>query len=80
MDNRDSRIWFRAGAENLSLDHRVQNGSDAHPASYPMGTGGSFPGGKRSEREAGHLPPSSAEVKNAWSYTDTHPYVFMASW
>jgi hypothetical protein len=26
--------------------HRVQNGSGAHPASYPAGTGGSFPGGK----------------------------------
>jgi hypothetical protein len=25
--------------------HRVQNGSGAHPASYPMGTKGSFPGG-----------------------------------
>jgi hypothetical protein len=27
------------------LNHRIQNGSGAHPA-YPMGTGGSFPGGK----------------------------------
>jgi hypothetical protein len=25
---------------------RIQNGSGAHPASYPMGTRGSFPGGK----------------------------------
>jgi hypothetical protein len=25
---------------------RVQNGSGAHPASYPVGTRGSFPGGK----------------------------------
>jgi len=23
-------------------------------------------------------PPSSAEVKNAWSYTSIHSYVFMA--
>jgi hypothetical protein len=38
--------------------HHIQNGSGAHPASYPMDTGGSFPGG-----EADHLPPSSAEVK-----------------
>jgi hypothetical protein len=29
-----------------SLHHRIQNGSGAHRASYPMGTGGSFPGGK----------------------------------
>jgi hypothetical protein len=31
---------------NFSLHHRVQNSSGAHPASYPMGTRGSFPGGK----------------------------------
>jgi hypothetical protein len=30
---------------NFSLRHRVQTGSGAHPASYPMGTGGSFHGG-----------------------------------
>jgi hypothetical protein len=33
-------------AGNFSLHHRVQNGSGAHPASYPMGTRGFFPGGK----------------------------------
>jgi len=33
-----------AGAGNFSLHHRVQTGSEAHPASYPMGTRGS--GGK----------------------------------
>jgi hypothetical protein len=34
---------------------------------------------KRPGREADHSPPSSAEVKNAWSYTSTPQYVFMAS-
>jgi len=29
-----------------SLHHCVQIGSGAHPASYPMGTRSSFPGGK----------------------------------
>jgi hypothetical protein len=29
-------------------------------------------------READNSPPSSAEVKNAWSYTSTLQYVFMA--
>jgi hypothetical protein len=28
---------------------------------------------KRPGREADHSPPSSAEVKNAWSYTSTPP-------
>jgi hypothetical protein len=31
---------------NLSLHHRVQTGSGAHPASFPMSTRGSFPVGK----------------------------------
>jgi hypothetical protein len=51
------------GAGNFSLHHCVQNGSGAHPASYPMGTGVSFHGVKRPGREADHLPPSNAEVK-----------------
>jgi hypothetical protein len=37
---------FPAGAANFSLYDRVQTGSGAHPASYAMGTRGSFPGGK----------------------------------
>jgi hypothetical protein len=46
MDDRDSRVRFPDGGGNFSLHHRVQNGSGAHPASYPMGTRGSLPGGK----------------------------------
>jgi hypothetical protein len=36
------------------------------------------PGVKRTGREADHSPPTSAEVKKAWIYTSTPPYVFMA--
>jgi len=39
---------------NLSLRHRVQTGSGVHPASPPMCTGGSYPGGK---------------AASAWSWT-----------
>jgi hypothetical protein len=46
LDDRGSRFLFPEGAGNFFLHHRVQNGSGAHPASYSMGTGGSFPGGK----------------------------------
>jgi hypothetical protein len=46
LDDRGSRVRFPAGAGNFSLHHRVQNGSGAHPASYPVGTRDSFPGGK----------------------------------
>jgi hypothetical protein len=57
---------------------QVSMGVVIHPASYPMGTSDSFPGVKLPGHEADHSPPSSAEVKNAWSYTSTHQYVFMA--
>jgi hypothetical protein len=46
LDDRGSRVRFPVGAGNFSLYHRVQRGSGAHPTSYPMGTRGSFPGGK----------------------------------
>jgi len=35
-------------------------------------------GVERWGREADRSPPSSAKLKNVWSYTSTHPYVFMA--
>jgi hypothetical protein len=37
------------------------------------------PGVNRPEREADHLPPFSAEIKNAWNYTFTPQYIFI-SW
>jgi hypothetical protein len=49
LDDRDSTVLFSAEAGNFSLHHQVQNGSGAHPASYPMGTRGSFPAGKAAE-------------------------------
>jgi hypothetical protein len=41
--------FWQAGVGNFSLHHRVQTGSGAHPASYPMDMMGSYPG----EKEAG---------------------------
>jgi hypothetical protein len=41
-------------------------------------TGALSLGVKLPGREAAHSPPSSAEVKNAWSYTSTSQHVFMA--
>jgi hypothetical protein len=46
LGDRGSRVRFPAEGGNFSLHHCVHTGSGAHPASYPMGTGGSFPGGK----------------------------------
>jgi hypothetical protein len=43
----------------------VQTGSGAHPASYTIGTGGSFPGGKeRPGRDADYSLPFTAKVEN----------------
>jgi hypothetical protein len=46
LDDRGSRVRFPAGAGNFSLHHSVQNGSGTQPASYPMSTRVSIPGGK----------------------------------
>jgi hypothetical protein len=47
--------------------------SGSHPASYPIGTVGSYSGGKQLKREADHSTPFFADVKNVWSYTFTRP-------
>jgi hypothetical protein len=47
--------------QSISLD-RVQNGSGAHAASYPMGTRYPSLAVKRPGRETHHSPPSSADA------------------
>jgi len=42
-------------------------GSGVHPASYPMGNRGSIDWGKVAMASS----PSSAKVKNVWSYIST---------
>jgi hypothetical protein len=48
LDERGSEFESRYGQE-FSLLHVVQTGYGVHPASYPMGTRGSFSGGKTAE-------------------------------
>jgi hypothetical protein len=65
LDERAIGVRSPAGAKDFSSSLCVQTGSEAHPASCTMGTGGPFPRGKaRSGRYADHSPASSAEVKN----------------
>jgi hypothetical protein len=71
LDDRGVRV--PEGVGSFSLHHHVQTGSGAHSASYPMGTRALSLGIQRPGREADHTPTSSAEVKNAWSYTSTPP-------
>jgi hypothetical protein len=41
-----------------------------------MGNGGFFPGIEQPTNTVDHLPPSSAKVKNVWTYTYTpHKYL-----
>jgi hypothetical protein len=69
LDDRAIGVRFPAGSKDFSSNFCVQTGSEAHPASCTMGTGGPFPGGKaRPRRDADHLPPSSAEVVNEELY------------
>jgi hypothetical protein len=64
LDDRVIKVRSPTEAEDFSSSLCVQTGSGAHPASYPVGIGGPFPGGKaRPGRDADHSPPSSAEVK-----------------
>jgi hypothetical protein len=64
LDDRAIEVRSPTGTEDFSSSPCVQTGSGAHPASYPMGTGGPFPGGEvRPGRDADHSPPSSAKVK-----------------
>jgi hypothetical protein len=62
-------VWFLAGERDVSLLHSIQTGSGFHPASYPVGTGGSFPGVKRPRLEADHSSSFSAEVNNGGAMT-----------
>jgi hypothetical protein len=78
LDDLGSRVRFPAGAGNFSLHHRLQNGSGAHLASYPMVPGAISLGVKRPGREADYSHPSSAEVKSEWCYTSTPQYTLMA--
>jgi hypothetical protein len=70
MDDRVS-IPGRGNDGIFLLRHLFQTCFGARQVSYPMGTWGSFRGGK-----ADHRIPSSAEVKNAWNYTPTPPICF----
>jgi hypothetical protein len=64
LDDRASEVRSPTETEDFSSSLCVQTGSEAHSASNPVGTRGSFPGGKAQPgRDADHSPLSSAKVK-----------------
>jgi len=73
-------IWVRflAGARKYPRQHHVQPAlrPTQPPVKWVLGALSLVV--KRPRCEADHSPPSSVEVKNAWSYTLTPIYAFMA--
>jgi hypothetical protein len=63
LRSESSGVRVPAGTGNFSLHRHIQTGSEAHPASYPMGTTALSLGAQRPRREADHLLPFSVEVK-----------------
>jgi hypothetical protein len=73
--------YVRLRAESIVVELRIlaktviggcalhKNTEHSNTASYEMGV--LSPEVKRPELEDDHSPPSSAEVKNTWSYTST---------
>jgi hypothetical protein len=56
--------------KDFSSNLCVQTGSEAHPASYPVGTGGPFPGAKaRPGRDGDHSPHLVPRSRMSRSYT-----------
>jgi hypothetical protein len=65
QDYRAIEVRFPAEAKGFSSTLCVQTGSEAHPASCPVGTRDPFPGAKAQPgRDSDYSPPSSAEVEN----------------
>jgi hypothetical protein len=69
----DGRGPIPLHGQSLSLPHSVQSCSRTHPASYPVGTWGSFPMGKAARAWSWH--PSSAEVKMVELYLHSPVYL-----
>jgi len=70
VPGRDSEVILFATASRTALGptHFPILWVPAAPSAVVMGPG----------RQADHSPPSSAKVKNAWSYTSISQYVFIA--
>jgi hypothetical protein len=74
LDDRGTEVRFPAEEKRFSSNLCVQTGSEAHPASCTMGTGGPFPGGKaRPRRDADHSPNLVPRSRMIRSYISSPP-------
>ena len=67
-----ARVQIPAQPRN-SLPQIVHTKSEAHPTTHSTGIGFLPLGIKQPGREANYSPPSSAKVRNEWSYTSAPP-------
>jgi hypothetical protein len=75
----ESWFPFPTGSRNCYFLHSLQTDFGAHRASYPMGTGGSFPRSKAPEQEPDHSHSCNMlKCLSAWLCTSTPPYVSLA--
>jgi hypothetical protein len=63
-------------SSKFSLLQSNNSGSGAYPTSYTLNIGGSISRVKRPDRTADHLPLTSADGRNEWSYTSSLTYTF----
>jgi hypothetical protein len=68
--------WSSSPGRVNNILHVVETGSGAHPASYPMGAGGSFRGVKRQRPDATHLQLAPRSRKRG----SIHPLSHTSSW
>jgi hypothetical protein len=71
LDDQGIVVQFLAGASHFSLHWIIQTDAGAHPTSYSLGIGASFAGCKVVGVWKVNTP-SSAEVKNEYSYSYFH--------
>jgi hypothetical protein len=77
LDDRCYKVLFLAGAGIFLFTTVSRTALGSTQPSIQWVPGVLSLGLKLPEREADHSPPSSVEVKNAWSYTSIPP---MSSW
>jgi hypothetical protein len=73
LDDRAIGVRSSAGAKNFSCSLCVQTGSEAHPASCTMGTGGPSPGAKRGLGVTLTTHPHLVPRSRSRSYTSSPP-------
>jgi hypothetical protein len=78
LDGRGIFVQYPAAARNSSTIQMVRRRRGVNSDSYATDNGALYTGVKRTESEADHSAPPSAEVMKEWTYISTHPYVLIS--